>query len=308
MEAFIVIAAVGFVAQLIDGAIGMAFGIVSMSALLAVGYGPAAASAIVHVVKIGSGIASGTFHARFGNVDARVMLIVAVPGAIGAFVGAVLLSSVDLTSASPWTAALLMGLGALVLIRFSGRGAGSIVRKAHVRWLAPLGLVGGFVDATGGGGWGPIVTTSLTASNAFTPRRAIGTANAAEAIVALAASVGFIVGLGASGIDWAAVLVLLAGALLAAPLAAKLVSVAPQRLLGLATGGLVLVLSARQLSVSLGAPTAIVITAVLMACAGWVVALVFGWLRHRSEATNGLTESSSAGSVAEDSGQPAADD
>lgn len=279
----LLIALVGFVAQLIDGAIGMAFGITSMSALLAIGYGPAAASAIVHVVKIGTGIASGAFHARFGNVDGRAMLTVALPGAVGAFGGAVLLSSIDLSAASPWTAALLMGLGVLVLVRFAGAGVIGIVRRAQARWLAPLGLVGGFVDATGGGGWGPIVTTSLTASNAFSPRRAIGTANAAEAIVALAASAGFLVGLGTSGIDWLAVLALLGGGLLAAPLAAKLVSIAPQRLLGLATGGLVVVLNARQLAVSLDAPVAVVIAAVALACAGWAAALVRGWRHHRDE-------------------------
>lgn len=283
MELLIVIALVGFAAQLIDGSIGMAFGITSMSALLAIGYGPAAASAIVHLAKIGTGIASGAFHARFGNVDARAMLTVALPGAVGAFAGAVLLSSVDLTAASPWTAALLIGLGGVLLVRFSAHRSLVIVRRARARWLAPLGLVGGFVDATGGGGWGPIVTTSLTASNAFTPRRAIGTANAAEAIVALAASAGFLLGLGTSGIDGLAVLALLAGGLLAAPIAAKLVSIAPQRVLGLATGTLVIVLNARQLAVSLDAPAALVVAAVVLAALVGVLAIIIAVRRHRRE-------------------------
>lgn len=285
----LLIAVVGFVAQLIDGAIGMAFGITSMSLLLAIGYGPAAASAIVHVVKIGTGIASGAFHARFGNVDGRAMVIVALPGAAGAFGGAVLLSSIDLSAASPWTATLLMGLGLLVLARFSGPAGTGVIRRARVRWLAPLGLVGGFVDATGGGGWGPLVTTTLTASNAFSPRRAIGTANAAEAIVALAASLGFLIGLGAGGVDWLAVLALLGGGLLAAPLAAKVVSVAPQRLLGLATGGLVVVLNAHQLAVSLDAPPPVVILAITSAAAVWGLAAARGWAVYRAESRSGET-------------------
>ncbi|MDO9589524.1 MAG: sulfite exporter TauE/SafE family protein, partial [Microcella sp.] len=273
MTTLVLVAVVGFVAQLIDGAIGMAFGITSMTVLLALGYGPAAASAVVHLVKIGTGIASGSFHWRFGNVDTRALLKVAVPGGVGAFVGAVLLSSIDFTAASPWTATLLLALGALILVRFSRSSILGVTRRARARWLMPLGLVGGFVDATGGGGWGPIVTTTLTASNALTPRKAIGTTNTAEIVVALAASGGFLVGIGASNIAWDAVLALLIGGIIAAPIAAKLVSIAPQRILGLLTGTVVVLLNVYSLTASLDSPEWVVMVALV---AGLVVcALAF---------------------------------
>lgn len=264
MPTLVLVAVVGFVAQLIDGAIGMAFGITSMTVLLAIGYSPAVSSAIVHLVKIGTGIASGAFHWRFGNVDRRALLKVAIPGGVGAFIGAVVLSSVDFSAASPWTASLLLALGALILVRFSRATILGVTRRARARWLMPLGFVGGFVDSTGGGGWGPIVTTTLTASNALTPRKAIGTTNTAEIVVALAASGGFLVGLGVSNIAWDAVLALLIGGLIAAPIAAKLVSIAPQRILGLITGTVVVLLNVYLLAVSLAAPDWVVLTAVVV--------------------------------------------
>jgi uncharacterized membrane protein YfcA len=249
----VLVAVVGFVAQLIDGAIGMAFGITSTTMLLIIGYGPAMSSAIVHLAEIGTSIASGSFHLRFGNVDKRALLKVAVPGGIGAFLGAIVLSSIDLSAARPWTAMLLLVLGIIILIRFSRSTILGVTRRARARWLMPLGFAGGFVDATGGGGWGPIVTTTLTASNALSPRKAIGTANTAEIVVALAASGGFLVGLGASNIPWDAVLALLIGGIIAAPIAAKLVSIAPQRILGLMTGTVIVLLNIFSLSDSLGA-------------------------------------------------------
>ena len=283
MMTVLLISVIGFVAQLIDGAIGMAFGITATSVLLALSYSPAAASAIVHFAKIATGIASGTFHWKFGNVDRAALVKVAIPGAVGAFVGAVVLSSIDLSAAQPWTASLLIGLGLMILIRFSRPEILGMQRRAQARWLAPLGLVGGVVDATGGGGWGPIVTTTLTASRALTPRRAIGTTNAAEVLVAIAASVGFVVGLGTSGIDWIAVAALVMGGILAAPIAAKLVSIAPQRLLGLLTGGLVIVLNVRQLGVSLDLPVEGIVAALLVAVVVWAIAIVAGVREHRLE-------------------------
>lgn len=283
MPTLVLVAIVGFVAQLIDGAIGMAFGITSMTVLLAVGYGPASASAVVHLVKIATGVASGSFHWYYGNVDRRALLKVALPGGIGAFAGAVLLSSIDFSAASPWTASLLLGLGVVILLRFSRVAILGVTRRARARWLMPLGILGGFVDATGGGGWGPIVTTTLTASNALTPRKAIGTTNTAEIIVAIAASVGFVVGLGAREIAWDAVLALLVGGLIAAPIAAKLVSIAPQRILGLLTGTIVVVLNAYLLATALGAPHIVVLLAVIVAFAGSAAAFVAGLRVFRVE-------------------------
>ncbi len=254
MWTLLLVSLAGFIAQLIDGAMGMAFGISSTTLLILLAYNPAAASAIVHLVEIATSSISGFSHIKFGNVDWQALIKVAVPGSIGAFVGAVLLSNVDLTSARPWTASILLVLGILVLYRFTRPVILGKKRRARARWLAPLGLVGGFIDATGGGGWGPVVTTSLTASNALEPRKAIGTTNTAELAIALAASVGFLIGIGSEEIPWDAVLALLIGGAIAAPFAAWLVTKAPQRILGVMVGNLIIVLNVRQLIVSLELP------------------------------------------------------
>lgn len=251
----LLVSVAGFLAQLVDGAMGMAFGITSTSLLIFLAYNPAAASAIVHLVEIVTSSISGVSHIRFGNVDWHALVKVAVPGAIGAFIGAMLLSNVDLSAARPWTASVLLVLGVLVLYRFTRPIILGKKRRARARWLAPLGLVGGFIDSTGGGGWGPVVTTSLTASNALEPRKAIGTTNTAEFVIAIAASIGFLFGLGAEQIPWDAVVALLIGGAIAAPIAAWLVSKAPQRLLGIMVGNLIIALNVRQLSISFELPT-----------------------------------------------------
>ncbi len=301
MGLLVIIAVVGFVAQLIDGAIGMAFGITSTTLLLVIGYSPAVSSAVVHLTEIGTSIASGSFHLRYGNVDRAALLKVALPGGLGAFIGAMLLSSIDLSAASPWTAALLLALGIVILVRFSRTAILGPTRRARARWLMPLGFAGGFVDATGGGGWGPIVTTTLTASNALSPRTAIGTANTAEIVVAFAASGGFLLGIGAAGIPWDAVLALLIGGIIAAPIAAKLVSIAPQRILGLVTGTVIVLLNVRQLAVAMSAPVPVV--AIGLGVAGLVCAalLVVGIRRHRIERRAAeASANASVGDVLED--------
>ena len=249
MAVVLLVSIAGFVAQLIDGSMGMAFGIVSTTVLLLLAYNPAVASAIVHLSEIVTSLISGVSHIKAGNVDWQALLKVAIPGAIGSFVGAILLSSLDFSAARPWTAAILSLLGCLILFRFTRVSIFGKKRVARARWLAPLGLVGGFVDSTGGGGWGPVVTTTLTASNALVPRKAIGTTNTAEFIIAISASIGFILGLGTTNIPWDAVLALMIGGAMAAPIAAWLVSKAPQRILGVLVGNVVVTLNVRQLVV-----------------------------------------------------------
>lgn len=250
MWVLLLVSVAGFIAQLIDGAMGMAFGVTSTTLLIFLAYNPAAASAIVHLAEIATSSISGFSHIRFGNVDWHALVKVAIPGAVGAFIGAVLLSNVDLSAARPWTASVLLILGGLVLYRFTRKLILGKKRRARARWLAPLGLVGGFIDSTGGGGWGPVVTTSLTASNALEPRKAIGTTNTAEFVIAVSASLGFLFGLGAEEIPWDAVAALLIGGAIGAPIAAWLVSKAPQRLLGIMVGNLIVVLNVRQLAIS----------------------------------------------------------
>jgi uncharacterized membrane protein YfcA len=275
MWVLLLVSIAGFLAQLVDGAMGMAFGITSTTLLIFLAYNPAAASAIVHLAEIVTSSISGFSHIKFGNVDWHALVKVAVPGAVGAFIGAVLLSSVDLSAARPWTASILFTLGALVLYRFTRPIILGKKRRARARWLAPLGLVGGFIDSTGGGGWGPVVTTSLTASNALEPRKAIGTTNTAEFVIAIAASVGFIFGLGASEIPWDAVLALLIGGGLAAPIAAWLVSKAPQRLLGIMVGNLIIALNIDQLSKAFGVDQ--VVSTSLYVAVGILFVVSFGY-------------------------------
>jgi uncharacterized membrane protein YfcA len=275
MWTLVLVSVAGFFAQLVDGAMGMAFGITSTTLLLLI-YNPAAASAIVHLVEIVTSSISGISHIKFGNVDWHALVKVAVPGALGAFVGAIFLSSDDFSAARPWTASILFALGALVLYRFTRPIILGKKRRARARWLAPLGLVGGFIDSTGGGGWGPMVTTSLTASNALEPRKAIGTTNTAEFAIAMAASVGFMVGLGPSNIPWEAVIALGIGGALAAPLAAWLVSKAPQRLLGILVGNLIIALNVYQLSISFALPEAVSIAAYATSALLFIGTVIYG--------------------------------
>jgi uncharacterized membrane protein YfcA len=276
MWVLLLVSVAGFLAQLVDGAMGMAFGVTSTTLLIFLAYNPAAASAIVHLVEIVTSSISGASHIRFGNVDWHALVKVAVPGAVGAFIGAMLLSSVDLSAARPWTASILLALGVLVLYRFTRPIILGKKRRARARWLAPLGLVGGFIDSTGGGGWGPVVTTSLTASNALEPRKAIGTTNTAEFVIALAASIGFLIGLGAEQIPWDAVGALLIGGALAAPIAAWLVSKAPQRLLGILVGNLIIALNVRQLSISFELQPVAAISAYSAIAILVVVSVIYG--------------------------------
>lgn len=243
MVILILVSVVGFLAQVIDGSMGMAFGISSTTLLLLLGYSPAIASATVHLAEIGTSFASGLSHIRYKNVDWHALLKVGVPGALGALIGAIVLSSVDFNQAKPWTASILLALGLVLIYRFTRPAILGVTRRARARWLGPLGLVGGLVDSTGGGGWGPIVTTSLTASNSLEPRKAIGTTNTAEFLVSVSASIGFLIGLGYSNIPWQEVFALLLGGLLAAPLAAWLVSKAPRRIMGVLVGAVVVLLN-----------------------------------------------------------------
>jgi uncharacterized membrane protein YfcA len=196
---------------------------------------------------LGTNIASGISHWRLRNVDWRVVARIAGPGAIGAFLGATVLSSLSTEAAAPVMSALLVLLGIYILIRFI-IGIKPVFKKAlTIRFLAPLGLVAGFVDATGGGGWGPVATPALLADGRLEPRKVIGTVDTSEFAVSAAASIGFLIGLGAAGINWGFALALLIGGLIAAPIAAVLVRFAPAHVLGVAVGGIILLTNSRTL-------------------------------------------------------------
>ncbi|MDP8910239.1 MAG: sulfite exporter TauE/SafE family protein [Chloroflexota bacterium] len=258
MPSLVLIAIVGLAAQLIDGALGMAYGATSATLLLAVGASPALASATVHFAEVGTTLVSGAAHTRFGNVDWRVVLPLALPGAAAAFLGAVVLSSIPGDAAKPYVAAFLLLLGTYVFVRFAlGLGArrSSGGGRFRRRWLAPLGAIAGFLDAVGGGGWGPVTTSTLVASEKMEPRRVIGSVDTAEFLVALAASAGFLVGLGSQAINWSWVVALLAGGVIAAPIAAWLVRSLTPRLLGTGVGVVLVVTNGNTLANEFGAST-----------------------------------------------------
>ncbi len=288
MRKLLVVAVLGSVAQLVDGTLGMAYGVTATTALLVAGITPAVASASVHLSEVGTTLASGISHWRFGNVDWRVVALIGVPGGIGAFTGATVLSELSTESASRWVAALLIGLGLYILARFAtGRARMSVTGRPAGRLLGPLGLVAGFIDATGGGGWGPVATSTLLGSGRLEPRKTVGSVNTAEFIVAVAASAGFLVGLGRNNVPVDLVLALLAGGVLAAPVAAYLVSRVPIRWLGVGVGGVLVLTNARTLlsASGIGPDGRFVVYALVVAV--WAVAVVLGarLLRRESAAS-----------------------
>jgi uncharacterized membrane protein YfcA len=249
VPSLILLALVGLAAQLVDGSLGMAYGVTSSTLLLAIGTNPAAASATVHLAEIGTTLASGISHWRFKNVDWKVVLKIGVPGAVGAFLGATVLSNLSTEAATPVMSLILLGLGVYLLVRFTLFGLRT--DRQHLplrkRFLAPLGVFAGFVDATGGGGWGPVGTPALLASGRLEPRKVIGSIDTSEFLVSLAASLGFILAIGSQGIDFAWVLALLIGGVIAAPFAAWLVRHVPPRVLGSAVGGVIVLTNVRTL-------------------------------------------------------------
>ncbi|MBB1037624.1 sulfite exporter TauE/SafE family protein, partial [Dietzia natronolimnaea] len=251
MKTLIVLGVVGAIAQLIDGSLGMAYGVTSTTLLVAAGIAPAAASASVHFAEIGTTLASGISHHKLGNVDWRIVRILAVPGAIGAFAGATILTNLPADVAKPVVGAILLTLGLYVLYRFLALGGRRPEFKGRVRtgFLVPLGLVGGTLDSLGGGGWGPVGTTSLLSSGRVEPRKVVGSIDTSEFVVAVGGSLGFLIGLGAAGIDWGYAAALLVGGVIVAPLAAWLVKHLPARVLGTAAGGLIVVTNSRTLLV-----------------------------------------------------------
>lgn len=243
---------VGLFAQLVDGSLGMAYGVTSSSLLLATGIAPAAASAAVHLSEVGTTMASGASHWRFGNVDWRIVAIMAVPGGVAAFVGATFLSHVNGDTAAPWVSLLLLALGVYVVWRFlrrSGRRP-EFRGRPSPKYLVPLAAVAGLMDAIGGGGWGPVGTTSLLSSGRVEPRKVVGSIDTAEFVVALGASLGFLFALGSSGINLGWVAALMIGGVIAAPIAAYVVRHLPARVLGVAAGGFIVLTNVQTVLVS----------------------------------------------------------
>lgn len=224
--------AVGFAAQLVDGALGMAFGVISSTLLLSLGVPPAAASAGVHTVEAFTTGVSGVSHILHRNIDWRLFGRLAIPGMAGGALGAYVLSQVSAEAVRPFVLTYLVGVGLLLIWK------GHRFRKAERRpkVIAPLGLAGGFLDAAGGGGWGPVVTGNLLVQGAE-PRRTIGTVNASEFLLTITVSATFIATLGWEAFTLATV-GLLIGGVAAAPLGAYAAKRVPPRMLLVLVGSM----------------------------------------------------------------------
>jgi hypothetical protein len=287
MATLVLLSLVGFGAQLINSSLGMGYGVSSTTFLLALGTTPALASATVNFSQVGSQLVSGVAHWRFGNVDWKVAWRIAVPGAVGAFVGATLLSWLSTDVAAPMMSGILLCLGTYILVRFTLRGTPRthLGKPLRSRFLAPLGLVGGFLNSTGGGGWGPVGTSALLASGRLEPRKVIGSISAAEFAVVVAGSAGFLVGLGFAGINLPWVAVLLAGGVVAAPIAAWLARHVPPRMLGSLVGGLIVVTNVRTLLYGGGVAVPLAGQVATFAVLGLVWAGAVGWSAraHRAD-------------------------
>ncbi|RPJ50613.1 MAG: sulfite exporter TauE/SafE family protein [Methanobacteriota archaeon] len=235
---------VGFIAQAIDGALGMAYGVSSMSMLLTIGIPPAAASASVHASKVFTNLASGISHWSFGNVDWALVKKLCLPGMIGGVIGALLLTTISEEVIRPFVSVYLIVM-AIIIFRKVVLKKGNTEAHTH---LFPLGLAGGFFDALGGGGWGPIVTSTLLARG-NNPRFTVGSVNTAEFFVALIQSATFILTIGL--VHWQIILGLIIGGVISAPMAAMLVKKIPAQFLMNIIGIIIAFLGLRMIYLTL---------------------------------------------------------
>lgn len=240
---FLIFIGVGFIAQMIDGALGMAYGVSSNTFLLSVGVPPAVASACVHLAEVVTTGISGFTHWKLGNVDKEAFRKLIIPGVLGGIAGAYLLTAIDGNIIKPYVSIYLIIMGLVIL----WKAFRSVTKEGKpIPWIAPLGLVGGFCDAIGGGGWGPVVTTTLVAQGKH-PRFSIGSVNSSEFFVTFAESVTFLFTLGGLLTNWPIFVGLLIGGAIAAPLAAFVTKKLPVRLLMGMVGLLIIGLSIRTL-------------------------------------------------------------
>jgi hypothetical protein len=252
MPDLVVVFLAGFAASLVDGALGMGFGPTSASILLGTGLSPAGVSTTVNLAKVATGLSAAVAHWRFENIDHRLVRRLAVPGALGAVIGVTVLASVDGDDLRPVLAVLLLVMAARILLRFSRPlptpdgdhvdGSPRYDERGTTAAAAAGGVTNGLVGA-----WGPVVTPFLL-HRGLAPRYAIGSVNTAEVAVAVVASGYLLTSVGGGGVDAGVVLAMLAGGVLAAPLAAWVIRFLPARALGVAVGALLFVVNVRELA------------------------------------------------------------
>ncbi len=241
-EEFLLLVGIGFLAQMVDGALGMAFGVVSTSAMLAIGMPPAHASALVHTAEIFTTGASAASHVYHRNVDWRLVRKLGLAGVLGAILGAWILSNVDAGFMRPFVNGYLLFMGVYSLFKAMRI---SPTRDAPAGGGAPVGFAAGFLDASGGGGWGPVSTSTLVGSG-HAPRQTVGSVNATEFFVTVAAATTFFVELGVAPLQ--NLLPLVIGGVVAAPFGGWAVKHVPARALMIGVGVLILALSLWQLA------------------------------------------------------------
>jgi hypothetical protein len=234
----------GFLAQIVDGALGMAYGVTASSLLMSAGVPPAAASATVHAAECFTTGASALSHRAFGNISRTLFHRLLLPGVIGAVIGAYVLTALPGDTLKPWIAGYLLALGLYII----AKAFHAFTPKEVTTHLTPLAFMGALLDAIGGGGWGAIVTSNLLARGNDV-REAIGSVNAVEFFVTLASSAVFLATLGLG--HWRIIAALALGGLLAAPLGGWLVGRVPRRPMMVVVGLLIVGLSARTLWLSL---------------------------------------------------------
>lgn len=276
--------AAGFVAQLVDGSLGMGFGTITMTFLLGMGIAPAVASASVNVATVATSAVSAASHAHLRNVHWPTAIRLGVPGAVGGFAGAwALVSLTQLDAATPVTSAILIALGAVIVWRFvNGRG----VSKGPVRtgFAVPTGLVGGFLAAVGGGGWGPVTMPITLSTSRLEPHKVVGSVSTAQVFASGAAVAGFwFAAPDTLTVLWPLVVGMAVGGMAAAPLAAWLTRRIPTAKLGSTIGMLVVALNLRTLLGNFSIPWPLVTALYLALAAVWALVLV-GPARTRAKA------------------------
>jgi uncharacterized membrane protein YfcA len=241
--------AIGFLAQMIDGSLGMAYGVSSNTFLLSLGIPPAAASASVHMAEVVTTGVSGISHWKLGNVDWKLVRRLLIPGVLGGATGAYLLTSMDGNIIKPYIAVYLLIMGGVIVYKAFTLVPRTKPDEYHGPRISLLGLVGGFCDAIGGGGWGPVVTSTLVARGK-NPRMTIGSVNFSEFFVTLVQSILFVLTLTFSEY-WQIIIGLLIGGVMAAPIAARLSQKLPMKYLMIFVGLLIIGLSIRTLVLAL---------------------------------------------------------
>ncbi|MCD8873160.1 sulfite exporter TauE/SafE family protein [Mammaliicoccus sciuri] len=245
MNKIIIFALAGFLAELVDGSLGMGYGASSASVLLTFGVAPAIASATVHFAEILTTAAAGTSHLKFKNVHKPSVLKLAIPGSIAAFIGAFFLSNINGDFIKPFISIFLLSLGIYIIYQFLFKNKPDEskitgVKKISNFVLVPQAAVAGLLDSIGGGGWGPVNTPMLLSSKKLEPRYVVGTVSASEFFVTVASSIGFLIFLDWSSINWILVLSLSLGGVVAAPISAWLVKSLPVSVLAIGVGGLII--------------------------------------------------------------------